>query len=78
MYGKSGKFSVKRYLQNKKLFYYRSGKTEGDLELGKKLVFDYDQFMQAATDSQIDEILAKNPKLIYALKPEILERLIEQ
>lgn len=32
-FGKSGKFSVIRYLQRKKYFYYRNSKVEGDFEL---------------------------------------------
>jgi hypothetical protein len=76
-YGKSGKFSVKRYLQGKKYFYYRSGKTEGDQELEKKMDKDYDDFLKGSTDEEIDRILEVNPKLIYAIKSDILQSLIQ-
>jgi hypothetical protein len=76
-YGKSGKFSVKRYLQGKKYFYYRSGKTEGDQGLEKKMEIDYDDFLKGSTDKEIDRILEANPKLIYAIKSDVLESLIQ-
>jgi hypothetical protein len=77
-YGKSGKFSVKRYLEGKKYFYYRSGKIEGDQELEKKMEKDYDCFLNAREDEEINRILEANPKLIYAIKLDILELLIQQ
>jgi predicted house-cleaning noncanonical NTP pyrophosphatase (MazG superfamily) len=61
----------------KKYFYYRSGKTEGDQELEKKMDKDYDDFLKGSTDEEIDRILEVNPKLIYAIKSDILQSLIQ-
>jgi hypothetical protein len=39
---------------------------------------DYNDLLNASTNGEIDRILGANPKLIYAIKPDILESLIQQ